>query len=76
MGLGSSELETKRASVVKIYLLRKCTNFSCTQKAQQSFDNIKQALTSDTVIAYFDKNKETELFTDASPTTLSAIFSQ
>ena len=57
-------------------LIRKNSQFSWTPEAQQSFNNIKQALTSDTVIAYFDKNKETELFTDASPTGLSAILSQ
>ena len=57
-------------------LIRKNSQFSWTPEAQQPFDNIKQALTSDTVIAYFDKNKETELFTDASPTGLSAILSQ
>ena len=57
-------------------LIRKNSHFSWTQKAQQAFDSIKQALTSETVIAYFDKNKETELFTDASPTGLSAILSQ
>jgi len=50
--------------------------FQWTHKAQQPFDIIKQALTSDTAIAYFDKNKKTELFTDASPTGISAIFSQ
>ena len=33
-------------------------------------------LTSDTVMAYFDKEKHTELTTDASPWGLSAILSQ
>ena len=40
-------------------LIRKNSHFSWTQKAQQAFDSIKQALASETVIAYFDKNKET-----------------
>ena len=57
-------------------LIRKNSHFSWTHKEQQAFDSIKQALTSETVIAYFDKNKETELVTDASPTGLSAILSQ
>ena len=57
-------------------LTRKNSHFSWTSQTQESFDKIKQALTSDTVIAYFDKTKETELFTDASPTGLSAILSQ
>ena len=41
-----------------------------------SFKIIKQLLTSDTVVAYFDQIKETELFTDASPWGLSAILTQ
>ena len=57
-------------------LIRKNSHFSWTQKAQQAFDSIKQALTIETVIAYFDKNKETELFTDAPPTGLSAKLPQ
>ena len=37
---------------------------------------IKRALTNDTVINFFDKDKETELYTGASPDGLSVILSQ
>ena len=40
------------------------------------FKKVKEVLTSDTVMAYFDSNKQTELVTDASPCGLSAILSQ
>ena len=40
------------------------------------FLRVKDALTSDTVIAYFDNQNATELVTDASPWGLSAILSQ
>eukprot|EP00795_Rhopilema_esculentum_P015552 gene15552-6817_t len=57
-------------------LTKKNSVFRWTPKEQKSFDNIKLALTSDKVMAYFDQTKQTELFTDASPTGLSAILSQ
>ena len=34
---------------------------------ERAFCRIKELLTSDTVMAYFDANKTTELVTDASP---------
>ena len=39
-------------------------------------DNIKSALTSNTIRAYFDQTKQTELITDASPWGLLAILAQ
>ena len=42
----------------------------------QSFNTIKELLSSAEVMAYFDPNKETELLTDASPSGLSAILMQ
>ena len=47
-----------------------------TQKEGRAFRKVKEMLTSDTVMAYFDKNKQTELVTDTSPMGLSAILSQ
>ena len=41
-----------------------------------SFKSIKQLLTSDTVVAYFDQTKEMGLVMDASPWGLSAILTQ
>ena len=49
----------------------------CWRKCEQNaFDNIKSALTSNTVMAYFDLTKQTDLITDASPWGLSAIVAQ
>lgn len=42
----------------------------------QIFRKVKELLASDTVMAYFDKNKQSEITTDASPFGLSAILSQ
>ena len=60
--------------------LRKLTiknsQFYWTNLQQTAFDAIKSALTTETVIYYFDPTKATELITDASPWGLSAILSQ
>ena len=60
--------------------LRKLTvrnaKFCWKKREQNAFDNIKSALTSNTVMAYFDQTKQTELITDASPWGLSAILAQ
>eukprot|EP00795_Rhopilema_esculentum_P011693 gene11693-17_t len=55
-------------------LTKKNSVFRWTPKEQKSFDNIKLALTSDKVMAYFDQTKQTELFTDASPTSFFGYF--
>ena len=57
-------------------LTKKNVQFRWTQQHENSFKKIKQMLTSETTMAYFDPNKETELTTDASPVGLSAILSQ
>ena len=57
-------------------LTKKNVNFKWTEKERESFEQVKQMLTSDTVMAYFDGTKQTELTTDASPWGLSAILSQ
>ena len=57
-------------------LTKKNMSFKWTSEHQKSFQAIKSALTSKTVMAYFDKGKATQLVTDASPTGLSAILSQ
>ena len=57
-------------------LTKKNVQFHWEQQHQQAFQEVKDALTSDTVMAYFDKRKQTELTTDASPWGLSAILSQ
>ena len=57
-------------------LMKKNVQFHWKQHHQHAFQKVKDALTSDTVMAYFDKSKQTELTTDASPWGLSAILSQ
>ena len=57
-------------------LTKKNTIFQWTDKHERAFQDVKQALTSDTVVCYFDQSKDTELVTDASPYGLSAILSQ
>ena len=52
------------------------TSFHWGEQQQQSFETIKELLTGDTVMAYFDPDKNTEVTTDASPWGLSAILSQ
>ena len=48
-------------------LTTKNAQFRWTECEQRGFDNIKNALTSKTVMAYFDQTIQTELVTDASP---------
>ena len=43
---------------------------------ESAFQTLKDKLTSDTVMAYFDPSKETELWVDASPVGLWEILSQ
>ena len=57
-------------------LTKKNASFVWTAQHEAAFNNVKEALTSDTVMAYFDNKKQTELVTDASPWGLSAILSQ
>ena len=57
-------------------LTKKNVPFRWNQEQQGSFELIKKMLTSDTIMAYFDPCKDTELITDASPVGLSAILSQ
>ena len=46
------------------------------KKHTNALSKVKDLLTSNTIMAYFDKDKETELTTDTSPWGLSAILSQ
>ena len=57
-------------------LTKKDTQFKWTQEHDHSFKMIKEQLTGDKVMAYFDQSKETEVITDASPFGLSAILIQ
>ena len=57
-------------------LSKKNAIFRWTLQHAKSFQAVKSALESSTIMAYFDQYKETELVTDASPNELSAILSQ
>jgi len=57
-------------------LTKKDVQFRWERKHTKALNKIKDHLTSDTIMAYFDKNKSTQLTTDASPWGLSAILSQ
>ena len=48
-------------------LTMKTSQFCWTNLQQTAFDAIKSALTTETVVSYFDPTKATELITDASP---------
>ena len=54
-------------------LTRKDSLFRWKEKHETSFKRIKQLLTSDTVVAYFDQTKKTELVTDGLPWGLTSI---
>ena len=57
-------------------LTKKDFRFIWTKVHGQATDKIKRLLTSKTIMAYFDQQKETELITDASPVGLSVILFQ
>ena len=57
-------------------LTKKDVTFKWTPQHQSSFEEIKQMLTSEAIMSYFDPQKETDLTTDASPVGQSAILSQ
>ena len=55
---------------------KKQTTWKWTKVKQTAFDQLKSLLTSDTTMAYFDPEKNTELYTDASNVGLEAIICQ
>ena len=57
-------------------LTKKDIKFQWIEEHSRAFQKVKELLTSDAVMAYFDKNKQSEIATDASPFGLSAILSQ
>ena len=52
------------------------TRFQWESEHARAFQKVKELLARDTVMAYFDKTKQTELTTDALPFGLSAILTQ
>lgn len=57
-------------------LLKKRATWQWSQKQQDAFDQLKSALSSDTVMTYFDPNRKTEIIVDASPVGLAGIMLQ
>ncbi|MCG8046730.1 MAG: RNase H-like domain-containing protein [Candidatus Thiodiazotropha endolucinida] len=57
-------------------LTRENEKWLWTDEQEGAFQTLKDKLTSDTVMVYFDPSKETELWVDASPVGLGAILSQ
>ena len=57
-------------------LTRKDTPWNWEEQQQDAFEKLKDVLSGDTVITYFDPNKSTELLTDASPVGISGILAQ
>ena len=57
-------------------LTRKHASFKWQPRHQTALDRLKEALTSEDVIAYFDPNKETHLIVDASSVGLGACLAQ
>ena len=57
-------------------LTKKNTKWEWCDKHQQALDEIKNRLTSSSVMAYFDPHKQTEVVVDTSPVGLGAILAQ
>ena len=57
-------------------LLKKEVTWQWNPEHQTAFDQLKTALSSDTVMTYFDPNRETEIIVDASPVGLAGIMLQ
>lgn len=57
-------------------LLRKNVSFSWSASCQQSFDRIKELLTSAPILAIFDRTRPVSIFTDASGIGIGAVLKQ
>jgi len=57
-------------------LTRQETIWSWGKEQQEAFEELKQELSGETVIAYYDPDKDIEVITDASPIGLSGILTQ
>ena len=57
-------------------LIRKETKFEWTDMCEKSWKSVKESLTSDMVMSYFDVNAETQIVVDASPVGLGAMLTQ
>ena len=57
-------------------LLREDKDYIWTETHEQAFNNLKQSLSSESCVSYFDNHGETFIYTDASPHGISEILLQ
>ena len=57
-------------------LMKKDSEFRWTKECQQSFESVKALLSGDTVMAYFDPKRKTQLKTDAGPNGIAVTLKQ
>ncbi|XP_060556789.1 uncharacterized protein K02A2.6-like [Ruditapes philippinarum] len=57
-------------------LIKKNAKWAWQNEQDEAFNKLKSILSSDTVMTYFDPNKETQIITDASPVGVAAIMLQ
>jgi len=57
-------------------LLKVNAKFQWTQECQRSFERVREMLTDDTVMAYFDPRRKTRLTTDAGPGGMATTMKQ
>ena len=57
-------------------LLQEDKDYIWTETHEQAFNNLKQSLSSESCVSYFDNHGETFIYTDASPHEISAILLQ
>ena len=57
-------------------LLKEGAEWAWSMQCQNTFDKLKNSLTSESCNAYFDERKETFVYTDASPVGISSIILQ
>ena len=62
-----------QTSYALLELTKKDVPWTWESKHEESFQNLKSALSSSQVMTYYDAKKQTTLVTDAGPTGLSAI---
>ena len=57
-------------------LLKKDATWHWSTECEKSFNTVKQLLSSETVMSYFDSEKKTTVYVDASPVGIGAILVQ
>ena len=63
-------------STLTHHLRQEDKDYICTETHKQAFKNLKQSLSSESCVSYFENHKETFVYTDASPHGISAMLLQ